>query len=85
MVPIKCIRDVMRSTSDDWYPCFPDKTVRVRVTRLSTGSWRVSVWGADDDGMEIDVSLQARALDIFETLPRVITKKDLTARGFVRA
>jgi len=85
MHTIKCIRDIMRQTSDQWYPNYPGDTVKVRVTRLSDGKWRVSVWGADDDGMECDLRLQDEALALFEALPKVITKADLTARGFIRA
>lgn len=79
------VKEIMRITDDDWYPCFPGHQVRIKVTGLTNGTWRVCVWGADDCGMEIDVNTRMQALDIFQALPTVITKKDLKKRGFVPA
>lgn len=45
---------IYRPTSDCWHPNFPDGTVSLSFIELSTGQWRVCVWGADDDGMERD-------------------------------
>jgi hypothetical protein len=46
--------EIRRPTSDDWYPNLPDGTVTVMFVELSTGQWRVCVWGGDDCGMERD-------------------------------
>lgn len=49
----------MCPTVDDWYPNYPNDEVKVRcslnLTFGNQGVWhRVSVWGDDDCGMEID-------------------------------
>jgi len=46
--------DIRRPTSDDWFPTAADGTVKVSFAELSTGQWRVCVWGDDDCGMERD-------------------------------
>ena len=74
-----------RPTTDEWYPNWPGNMVHVRMCPLSDGLFRVCVWGADDDGMEIDVSTQEEAQAIYNALPPVISKKDLKERGFYRA
>jgi hypothetical protein len=53
--------DVRRPTSDDWHPTARDGTVKVTFVELSTGQWRVCVWGDDDCGMERDFGPDERA------------------------
>lgn len=81
----KRLRKEMRPTTDDWYPNFPGNMVEVNVQELSNKLWRVSVWGNDDYGMEIDVQTRMQALDIYQSLPIIITQQDLYERGFVAA
>lgn len=50
MKPTSCRKLV----SDDWYPCYSDGTVMVRLSTLTNGLHRVCVWGADDYGLELD-------------------------------
>lgn len=91
-----------KETADDWHPPFElvaarDKNL-VRVSFLQLGpivrfpgdmAWRVCVWGADDDGMEIDYPEDKKddAWDMFVrvmSMPRV-NKTQLFALGFGRA
>lgn len=84
-------------TPDDWYPSFskPEWTgpqdpaqrgkggfVLVRFSHLSDGLYRVSVWGADDTGMELDLKSRMEALALYKILPNPVTKLELCALGF---
>lgn len=89
--------DFYLPTTDDWYPNYVRNTVRVRVTRLPRHNQtiRVSVWGADDDGMERDETLpedrklcekRVKEITAFaKSMPNPLTKSWLKANGFVRA
>ena len=78
-------------TIDDWHPNWERDTVRVRVTTLLDGTLRISVWGADDDGMERDTpspsheEVQRQIRWAKTQLPNPLTKRWLTEQGFVRA
>ncbi len=87
MTKIKLIylKDEYRFTTDEWYPNYTNNQVRLRVGSLSNGSWRVSVWGADDFGMEFDLKTRHQALMIYQELPSIITIKHLEQIGFVPA
>lgn len=78
-----------KETTDDWYPNFEGNIVAVSLLKLNdippNNCWRVSIWGADDDGMEKDFLTRIEALDEFNLLPEVITKDYLIDRGFSRA
>lgn len=74
-----------RPTTDDWYPNWPGDMVYIRMCPLSNGLFRVCVWGADDTGMEIDVKSKEEAQAIYNSLPPIISKKDLKERGFYSA
>lgn len=90
-------RDFFWPTSDDWYQNHARNTVQVRVSSQSTdgqGFVRLSVWGADDFGMERDLhgataaELQqhlATQLHTADHLPNPLTQEWLTQQGFVRA
>jgi hypothetical protein len=77
-------------TSDDWYPNFKGNLVRVRL-HLSCGEQakpflRVSVWGNDDTGMELDFDAKdsASATQVFLDVlsQRSLTKAWLKQKGF---
>ena len=84
-------------TSDQWHPNFPRDTVLVRLSEQKTGEEsfiRLSVWGADDDGMERDWFAHNRteikqslleAKRLTADLPNPLTKRWLTEHGFMRA
>lgn len=77
-------------TTDDWFPCFPRSTVRVRVSTLRDGCVRVSFWGADDFGLERDIpnatpQIIADQITWVRQLPNPVTQKWLRAQGFVNA
>lgn len=58
--------------------------MRCSLTRLSTGQLRVSVWGADDTGMEQDFEPQdgPKAIALYEALPNPIERRWLEDKGF---
>lgn len=85
------------STTDQWYPNYPDDTVRVCVMDC-TNIWgqlaiRTSVWGDDDYGMERDEyftthrdknkAYKARCKEVQSW--QCVTKDNLKKLGFVRA
>jgi len=90
-------REEMRriSTPDDWYPTYPDGTVRVEVIDMTPFSKkgpgiRVCVWGSDDYGSKRDeffdteeeniAAFEARLLEIEGW--NSVTKKMLIDMGF---
>lgn len=75
---------VYKETSEDWYPSFNLSTTHiskglVRVSfhyPVSTNhSYMVSVWGADDCGMELQFADKEKAMDCFMN---IISMKDIT-------
>lgn len=44
--------------------------------------WRVSVWGADDTGMERDVETEEQAWALWRRIPVPVTRGALVALGF---
>ena len=89
-------RDLYWPTSDEWYPNYQRNTVRVRIHDQTTGDnvfVRVSVWGADDCGMERDVYVvlhdKQRVIKelcaLVDSLPNPLTKTWLRSQGFVNA
>jgi hypothetical protein len=99
---VKC--GVYKETSDSWYPSYEmseefgsQRLVRVSFGKtgpspqLEAGEWRVSVWGADDCGMERDYPLNKQGRDeawnmfvFIISLPN-ITMRLLKDMGFVSA
>ncbi len=74
---------------DDWSPNFPGNFVLVSMrmlyfhkSQLTPEVWRVSVWGADDIGMDIDVPTREEAHRILKSIPVIIDQRDLFALGF---
>lgn len=79
---------VYKKTTDDWYPNFPDDQVKVILCQTGTttrpGEFRVSVWGGDDFGMEIDSEDLNEAKMVFSLVKemKIITKTELRKLGF---
>lgn len=90
-------------TQDDWYPCFPRNTVQINVYERHTPkevrggeplyAFQVTVWGADDTGMERHTYVPKAKLDETRTailrevddFPNPLNRDWLKARGFVGA
>ena len=77
---------------EQWKTKFPHGAPRnrggylwARFSQLVDGLWRVSIWGADDTGMEKDHKDRMEALDCYKRLPNPIMREQLKARGFVNA
>ena len=88
---------------EDWYPCFENHTVRVKLTeyvepvdaarRATRPAFRLSVWGADDTGMERDArcdpkerdELRATLLAEWDQIPSPLSRSWLKEHGFVNA
>ena len=87
-----------KKTSDDWYPCYfiaNDKRHEQGMVEVkfhgninppsyNYKTYRVSVWGADDCGMDFDTSDELLAEVMYIELLRMpyITKEKLTEFGF---
>lgn len=81
-------------TREDWAPSFQPHTydnplnstaLQVRFSQLSTGQYRVSVWGADDLGMEFDHDDRNTVANLYNTLNDYTTQHQLQEMGFKRA
>lgn len=81
----KSHRPFIRSVIESWYPNYPGDMVKVRLSLLSDGNWRCSVWGADDTGMEFDSPDRAECLWRYEAINDGVTREALAAAGFVMA
>ena len=86
--------EVFKETQDDWHPCYKlihhTNLVLVRLSKLgpeADSNWRVSVWGADDDGMEWDYWIEDAARAIFMQVISMerVNKSKLIAMGFIPA
>ena len=102
-LPYRC--SVFKMTRDNWYPSYlltemeygntaqnrpEDKLVCVSLSKLPHGSdWRVSVWGADDCGMECDFDKNSRrrAQELFQEVieQEFVNRSWLKSKGFVNA
>jgi len=86
--------DVFKKTDEDWYGNFkikddhryPDRFVRLSLSQLDNKEYRVSVWGNDDLGMELDFVDKSVARDLFSKLclKDVINRRLLLSLGFNR-
>jgi len=90
--------EVFKLTQDDWAPSYQlngpyggrrdGKLVIVAISELADGTHRVSVWGADDDGMERDyVNDWGAAIELFDDViqQEYVNKQWLRGQGFVQA
>jgi hypothetical protein len=86
--------ELMRPTTDDWCPNYPNDEVKVRCTLNMEHQgkiWhRVSVWGADDLGMERDfhgTDEKDLAVELYRTVVRnpPVTFAKLKLLNFVNA
>jgi hypothetical protein len=86
--------ECFKPTNDDWYPNYPNDTVRVAlmVNMDNKGEiWhRVCVWGADDCGMEMDFVGKENKILAVELYGKVISlpyvdRPILKKWGFVSA
>lgn len=94
--------DVFKPTDDDWYPSYQlydlwdevKNQTLVRVSFLGNISppgrmpvFRVCAWGNDDFGMELDLTEEALAFNIFLQIigKNVVNRQDLKEFGFISA
>ena len=82
-----------RPALEDWYPCFYGGLVGILITppttdpppkwsTLSPGNCSVVIMGADDTRMARECDSFEEACRIVRSLPCIIIKDDLIARGF---
>lgn len=72
-------------TPDNWHPCFENQTVVVSIHKdnlKGSRSWRVSVWGDDDFGLEKDDLTISEAFNTFRKIKDGVTQKQLRQNGF---
>jgi hypothetical protein len=79
---------------EDWSPCYPDNKVHVRFSSYYPSvytntpdptepiKYHVSVWGADDTGMEFFSDNRGEALWRYEAIGDGVTRDALTSTGF---
>lgn len=83
-------------TCDEWYPCFDRNTVLIRLSEQTIDNnifIRLSVWGADDFGMEKDFystlkekNKKIKQLKNFiKTFPNPLSVEWLKQEGFMMA
>lgn len=83
---------IYKETSEDWYPSFELCTTHINklLVRVSfhypitvNRGYMVSVWGADDCGMELQFTDKQKAMDCFMDIIslKVITKNQLEELG----
>lgn len=85
--------EVFKETLDDWYPNYHGNLVRVTFhgniasPEEDTPYYRVSVWGADDCGMEYDTESERVAHTIFMEVIglKTVNWEELSELGFVSA
>lgn len=72
-----------RPTTDQWYPNFEGELVAICCSgQLKSKRWSIEVTGADDFAMSWEGETRMQALDMFKSLPAIITQSDLKERGF---
>ncbi|WNM70239.1 hypothetical protein [Myxococcus phage Mx1] len=69
----------MDSWSPNWNVCLVQVTLH---TLLDGKTWRVSVWGADDDGCNKDFPTEEVARRCFERLPPLVDHQTFIDLGF---
>jgi hypothetical protein len=83
-------------TKEDWYPSYKPgewgnplqcEALRVSMSILTTGEWRVSVWGADDHGLEKDFQedLETEAQMLYDEISDYYTEAKLRSIGLYTA
>jgi hypothetical protein len=70
---------------ENWYPNFPGDTVQVFLREHKNGACKVSIWGADDMGVELDNIDKEYAHWLFDAIGDGITRDALYDFGFVGA
>lgn len=83
-----------KPTSDDWYPCYKIANdqrhqggfveVALRTIDPEGKIYRVSIWGADDLGMDQDTSDPMEAQEWYNRVVNasIVSKKELLIWGF---
>jgi hypothetical protein len=67
-------------TDEDWYPTDNGK-IRIFITQLTTGDYRVAARGGDDFGFELDTRFKLLAESIFNTITDYTTQSQLIHMG----
>jgi len=63
-------KSVFIKATDDWCPNFPNDEVELSICKLTFPEtlYRVSVWGADDCGMNVDIKDINEALALYNKI-----------------
>lgn len=75
-------------TDEDWCPSFQVEDENVRILQLTLTetffAYRISVWGADDFGMELDNLSESDANKMYNDICRMsnVTREALKQLGF---
>ena len=80
-------KSVFIKASDNWYPNYPNDEVELSFLKLTSGDYRVCVWGADDCGMEKDMSCMTEASNLFHKLKTraTVSIAYVSTLGFIAA
>jgi hypothetical protein len=79
--------EMLKPTNGDFYPNFFQDMVKVYLMDLTSGEWRVAVWGNDDYGLEFDFANEIDAKNMFYELALLecINAEILKQKGFTLA
>jgi len=77
-------RTKLVSSPDDWYPSIEGKYVEVTIHKDAKASLRVTVFGADDFGLELSDLTLTEALLTFRKIKDGITQTYLKSLGFTQ-
>jgi len=89
------VREKWIATNENWCPAYEPKedgnplnqtAVLVRVSQSSLDrTWGISVWGADDMGVERVCTSRSVALEVFDLIDHYTTKAELKSLRFIQA
>lgn len=76
---------VYKSTKENWYPT-GEKGLQCFASRLSDGTYRVSLWGDDDFGIERDnFATFDSAKEFLKSIPEPVEREWLYQNGFIHS
>lgn len=77
-------KECMIKTTNDWAPNYPNSEVKLFLSKLNTGDYRVAVFGMDDCGMNKDIMDIVEACSLYNKIKNrgTVSFNYLTRLGF---
>lgn len=79
------IMEKMISTNEDWYPNYQHNRIKITLQKDNPDTYRVSIWGEDDFGMEKIFSDYNTSLAQYNVLSDGVLRSELKMMGFIQA